>query len=77
MMEKTDLRSASCAPSDCKSYVSADTELEQQIAAASDRLGEAQGREAKLAAWREMVKLIDQRTSEQVAALEAQRGLRT
>lgn len=52
-----------------------DAELEIAIAEASDKLGDAQGRPAKLAAWRELVRLIDQRSPLQVFAMEREKGL--
>lgn len=55
----------------------ADAALEREIEAAKERMCAATTREEKLTHWREMVRLIDQRTPEQVKALEAQRGLRT
>lgn len=50
--------------------------LESEIAAAKERMCAAPTRKGKLAAWREMCQLIDQRSPETVAAMERARGLR-
>jgi hypothetical protein len=63
--------STQCAPDSFRS----DAELEIAIEKATEALGAAQGRTAKLAAWRELVKLIDQRSPLQVFAMERQKGL--
>lgn len=52
-----------------------DEELELAIARASDTLGDAVGRPAKLAAWRELVRLIDLRSIHQVRFMERMRGI--
>ena len=54
---------------------SSDAELEIAIDKATEALGAAVGRKAKLAAWRELVRLIDQRSPLQVFAMERQKGL--
>jgi hypothetical protein len=54
---------------------SSDAELEIAIDKASEKLVAAQGRPAKLAAWRELVRLIDQRSPLQVFAMEREKGL--
>jgi hypothetical protein len=50
---------------------SADEELERQIAAAHRRLCDAPTRDEKMQHWREMCRLIDRRSPEQIARMEA------
>ena len=52
-----------------------EAELEAAIAAAYQRLINAPTWEEKLERWREMVKLIDQRTPARVRFMERMRGL--
>lgn len=50
-------------------------ELEQLIEAAKQRMCEAPARAEKLRHWREMVRLMDQRTPHRVRFMERVRGL--
>jgi hypothetical protein len=59
----------------CKSYLSAEQQLEAAIQAASDRMCAAPERADKLRHWREMVRLMEQRTPERVRFMERVRGL--
>lgn len=52
-----------------------DAELECAIAAAKDRMCAAPEREQKLTHWREMCRLIDQRSIHQVRFMERMRGI--
>jgi hypothetical protein len=49
--------------------------LELEIESARQRLCAVQSREEKLAAWREMCRLMDQRTPHRVRFMERMRGL--
>jgi hypothetical protein len=62
------------APSDCKTYVS-EEQLEQQIEAAKQRMCDAPDRDGKMREWREMCRLIDQRTPERRRFMARVRGL--
>ena len=62
-------------PDDWKICTDSEAELEAAIAAAYQRLINAPTWEEKLERWREMVKLIDQRTPARVRFMERTRGL--
>lgn len=66
------------APSDCtnSTVIDAESQLETAIKAASDRMCAAPERAGKMREWREMCRLIDQRTPHRVRFLERMRGLR-
>jgi hypothetical protein len=54
-----------------------ETDLEHAIKAASDRMLAAPDRDAKMQHWREMCRLIDQRTPHRVRFMERMRSLKT
>lgn len=56
-------------------FSSAEAQLEAEIQAAFQRLCTVPHRHEKLAAWREMVRLIDQRTPERRRFMARVRGL--
>lgn len=61
------------APAVCKDFT--ESQLEAAISAAKDRMCAAPTREGKLEHWREMVRLIDQRTPHRVRFMQRMRGL--
>lgn len=63
------------SPAVCNSYASDETLLEQQIEAAKQRMCAAPARDDKLAHWREMCRLMEQRTPHRVRFMERMRGL--
>lgn len=58
-----------------KEFVPDEQQLEQLIEAAKQRMCEAPERAGKLRHWREMVRLMDQRSPHYVRFLERMRGL--
>lgn len=63
------------APSVCTPYTSAEELLEREIEAAMQRMCAAPSREDKLTHWREMCRLMDQRTPSRRRFMERMRGL--
>jgi hypothetical protein len=66
-----DIGAGVSAPAGLKVLPDAEQLLEQQIKAASDRMCAEPDRTLKLQYWREMCRLIDRRSPEQIAKMEA------
>lgn len=75
MMERTEISAGLRAPSDCKTYASEEA-LELAIEAAKQRMCSAPERQEKMRHWREMCRLIDQRTPSRRRFMERMAGLR-
>jgi hypothetical protein len=62
-------------PADCKTFRAAEEQLELAIEAARERMCAAPDRTLKMQYWREMCRLIDQRTPERRRFMERTQGL--